>query len=146
MGITGWESNEAADAGAGCLRSWIASRGTTGSGDAEAAVSQVRRFIEAHGQSRFQSARESADDSRIVNRAGFKRTNEDGTTGYLVLPETFRSEVCHGFDYRMVARALTDRGLLARQCSGSDLTKRVRVPGIDNPIRAFAINGSILEG
>jgi hypothetical protein len=61
-----------------------------------------------------------------------------------VFPETFKAEVCLGFDYRMVAHALLERGLLERQAPC--LMKRVRVPGNGEPIWVFWIKASILEG
>jgi uncharacterized protein (DUF927 family) len=147
-GITGWERDEATDAAARCLESWIAGRGTIGAGDAEAAVNQVRRFFEAHGPSRFQvlhnTTTNPADENRIVNRAGFRQQTAEGETEYLVLRETFKAEVCAGFDYRMVARVLEERGFLERQ--PPDLTKRVRLPGNLGLTRAFCIKASILEG
>jgi putative DNA primase/helicase len=148
-GITGWEQSEAESAAALCLQSWIACRGTTGAGDAEAAVNQVRRFIEANGASRFQTLRHCAIDSSednqfVVNRAGFRRQTGNGETEYLVLRETFKTDVCVGFDYRLVARVLSDRGFL--DCQPPDLTKRVRLPGNLGLIRAFCIKASILEG
>jgi putative DNA primase/helicase len=147
--LTGWEPGEASGAAACCLASWLAGRGTTGAGDAQAAVAQVRRFLEAHGASRFQVARDSIGDPSeenqfVVNRAGFRRKTAEGDTEYLVLPETFKAEVCAGFDYRLVARVLEERGFLERQ--PPDLTKRVRLSGNLGLIRAFSINASILEG
>jgi uncharacterized protein (DUF927 family) len=148
-GITGWNTDEATEAAARCFKSWIAGRGTTGAVDAEAALRQVRRFLEAHGASRFQVVRPGVTDSSndnqiVVNRAGFRQQTPDGETEFLVLPETFKSEVCNGFDYRMVARALRERNLL--ECQPPDLTKRVRLPGNIGLIRAFSIRASILEG
>jgi putative DNA primase/helicase len=152
-GITGWQQHEATEAAARCLKSWIASRGTIGAVDSEAAISQVRRFLEAHGASRFQNIRHTAvetgmdspdEDQLVVNRAGFRRKTAQGGTEFLVLPESFKLEVCAGFDYRMVARVLAERGFLDSQ--PPDLTKRVRLPGNLGLVRAFCISGSILEG
>jgi uncharacterized protein (DUF927 family) len=117
-GITGWAEGEATEAAARCLRSWIDGRGTSGAGDAEAAIRQVRAFIEAHGSSRFQSAKPRSDGAgepipeKVINRAGF-RVEEEGTVlEYLILPEVFKGEVCKGFNHQMVAKALRDRGYL----------------------------------
>jgi putative DNA primase/helicase len=152
-GITGWAQDEATTAAARCLESWISSRGTTGGLDAESAVKQVRRFLEAHGASRFQAVRyqtveagmDSPDENQlVVNRAGFRRKTNDGETEYLMFPETFKLEVCASFDYRMVVHALEDRGFLERQ--PPSLLKRVRVPGNGDPIWVFCIKASILEG
>jgi putative DNA primase/helicase len=152
-GITGWARDEATAAAARCLESWIGGRGTTGTLDAESAIKQVRRFFEAHGLSRFQTVHHptaeggvdsTGENQLVVNRAGFRRKTSDGEMEYLVFPETFKSEVCAGFDYRMVAHALQSRGFLERQ--PPSLMKRVRAPGNVDPIWVFCIKASILEG
>jgi putative DNA primase/helicase len=142
LGVTGWELDEAEKAAACCLESWITCRGTAGAGDAETAVNQVRRFIEAHGPSRFQSLDSADEGHKTVNRAGFRKT-ANGETEYWVLPETFKKEVCAGFDYRMVVHVLEGRGFLERQ--SPSLTKRVRAPGNGEPISVFCLSASILE-
>ena len=141
-GITGWQPGEATAAAARGLESWIANRGTMGACDKEAAIGQVRKFIETTGASRFQVV-DGSEDQVVVNRAGFRRRTKDGATEYLILPETFKSEVCAGFDYRMVVHALADRGFLEFQ--PPDLTKNVRIPGHRNTVRVFCVNSSILE-
>jgi len=61
----------------------------------------------------------------VINRAGF-RVDEDGeTTTYLILTEVFRNEVCDGFDYRTVLKALDARGFLETQ--PPRLTKKCRL-------------------
>jgi uncharacterized protein (DUF927 family) len=118
VGLTGWQAGEATTAAARCLSEWILLRGTIGSGEVEAAIRQVKAFLEAHGAARFQSVQARLTGfgeeipERIINRAGFKRTDAAGETEYLVLPEAFRGEMCKGFDHRMVARTLADRGWL----------------------------------
>jgi uncharacterized protein (DUF927 family) len=148
IGITGWKAGEATDAAARCLRSWIEARGTTGSGDMEAAINQVRRFIGVNGASRFQSTKTRKDNQgniipeRIINRAGFRVDGEDGEASeYLILPEVFRSEVCESFDYKAVARALLQRGHL--ECQLPHLTKKPRLPEVGS-IRVYAVKSSIL--
>jgi putative DNA primase/helicase len=147
-GITGWESGESTKAVGACLKSWITQRGTIGDGDVEAAIAQVRHFIEAHGASRFQDVDSpnrfgSPEADPIVReRAGFRRPDPDGAMEYLILRETFRREVCAGYDYRTVARVLEDRGYLERQSPA--LTKKLRLPKIGD-IRVFCVRSSILE-
>ncbi len=74
--ITKWEKGEATQAAAGCFKSWLDGRGTTGAGDIDAAIMQVRGFIGAHGASRFQSAKVRCDDQgnpiqdRVTDRGG----------------------------------------------------------------------------
>jgi putative DNA primase/helicase len=89
-------------------------------------IAQVRGFLEAHGESRFSPA--EGDAPRTINRAGFRRQGPDGDE-FLVLPEVFRSEVCRGFDFRAVARALADVGALMLDADGT-CTRSERLPGI----------------
>jgi uncharacterized protein (DUF927 family) len=149
VGLTGWQPGEATTAAACCLSEWILARGTVGSGEVEAALRQVRAFIEAHGASRFQSVHPRLTSvgeeipERVPNRAGFKREDAKGQTEYLVLPEVFRTEVCAGFDYRIVARALADRGYLV--CESGRLMLKPRLPELGTAW-VYAIRSRIVEG
>jgi putative DNA primase/helicase len=149
VGITGWSENESANAAKKCFANWLALRvGGTGAGDAEAAIQQVRNFIEVNGASRFQLAKIRRDGSgepipeKIISRAGFRVDHRDGeAVEYLILPEVFRREVCEGFDSRMVARALSERGYL--DCQPPHLTKKPRLPEVGS-VRVYAVRASIL--
>ncbi len=59
----------------------------------------------------------------------------------MILPEVFRREVCEGFDYRAVARALLLRGHLG--CEQPRLTKKPRLPEV-GAVRVYAVKSSIL--
>jgi putative DNA primase/helicase len=50
---------------------------------------------------------------------------------YFILTETFKVEVCQGFDHRTVARVLLDRGCLMPD-KGRAFDCRPRLPGIGN--------------
>ena len=147
-GITGWNHDEATGATGRCLSSWIDNRGTAGAADIEAAIRQVKSFLEVNGPSRFQSAKARLDGrgdpihEKVINRAGF-RVEEDGeTTMYLIFPEVFRREVCEGFDFRTVAKAVEARGLLETQ--PPHLTKKCRLPEV-GMVRVYAVRSSLLE-
>jgi uncharacterized protein (DUF927 family)/5S rRNA maturation endonuclease (ribonuclease M5) len=147
-GLTGWPEGAATDAAARCYKDWWTARGTVGGSDTEAAVRDVRRFIEKHGASRFQVIRHpigeaSPDENQVVkDRAGFRRRNDDGETEYWILKEVFRQELCRDFNSKLVARALAERGYLDTQ--GDTLMKAVRVPEM-GWIRAYCVRASILE-
>ena len=148
-GITGWKSDEAIAAAARCLESWIAGRGTAGAADAEAAIRQVKSFIEVNGSSRFQPAKPRVSSGgepipdRIMNRAGFRVDDENGdAVEYLVLEEVFRGEVSKGFDHQFVARTLRDRGYLNTQ--PPHLTKKRPLPEVGD-VRVYSVSPSILE-
>lgn len=152
FGITGWPEGQATEASERWLRSWLESRESSGSGDDEAAVRQVRMFIEKHGASRFQSMTPrytSGGDQvqeRIIERAGFRsEESDDGDKGvYLFLAEVFRAEVCRGFNPNQVARALADRGYL--ECEkGKHLTVRRTLPEVGKT-RVYAVKSSVLGG
>jgi putative DNA primase/helicase len=64
--VTGWHEGEATQAAVRMFKSWLDGRGTMGSSDMEAAIRQVRAFIESHGASRFQIADD--EQGKIINR------------------------------------------------------------------------------
>lgn len=64
------------------------------------------------------SRKEGLNDTKTVlhsaiNRAGIVREDQ-GEKQFLIFGEAFKSEVCKGFDPRMVAQALESRGYLQR--------------------------------
>jgi uncharacterized protein (DUF927 family) len=123
-GITGWAEGAATAGVVAVLESWLAGReGDGGQTDAENAIRQVRAFLEAHGQSRFQNVDSTSGfEEKIVNRAGFKRKNPvTNEIEFLILPESFRNEVCKGFEAKLVANALADRGFLIKGGDGKFL-------------------------
>jgi uncharacterized protein (DUF927 family) len=74
-GIVPWDEGAALDAAAKAYEDWIATRGGMGSAESGAQVAQVRRFIEAFGESRFDPIPALADvrprpqSSRMAARA-----------------------------------------------------------------------------
>ena len=84
-------------------------RGGVEPAEVSAGIAQVRRFIEAFGESRF--APLPGDDRVIPNRAGFRR-GFDEQREWLVLPETWRTEIARGFDPGLLARAMAERGMM----------------------------------
>ncbi|MFH7325950.1 DUF927 domain-containing protein, partial [Desulfurivibrio sp. C05AmB] len=107
---TGWPKGEAIKGAAACFAAWLNRRGGAGSQEEAAALSQVRHFIESHGESRFKDL-DGHDGRTIHQRAGYRRTTESGTE-FHVLPEVFKRELCAGMDHRAVARILRERGHL----------------------------------
>lgn len=109
-----------------CFGDWLTVRGGAGAGEDTAILSAVRLFIEQHGASRFQDMDTPA--ATCINRVGFRRTTGSGIE-YMVLPESFKSEVVKGFSERRAARVLTDAGWLDRGPQGRTKTRRT-LPGI----------------
>ena len=156
LGVLPWAQGEAEQRGGPLLRGLVAHRGGTVPAEIVAGMRQVRLFLEQHGSSRFELAwltndhrpvaGEEAEASirRTINRAGFRRADADGNWTYYVLPESWMAEVCKGFDHRLIARAMTERGWL-EPGEGRNLAKKVKVPGISS-MRLYTIPAAFLEG
>lgn len=126
MKLTGWPEGEAARAADACFRAWIASRGGTDDGERVAMLSQVRAFLETHGESRFTRWDAGDEGQRTINRAGYRRQSDDGPTFYIER-EAFRREVAAGYHHGAVARVLADAGALVLGSSG-EATRKERLP------------------
>lgn len=170
-GLTGWEVGQSQWAARTCFNAWLAARGGIGNGEVAAMVRQVRRFLETNGEGRFTWWHRGADDhnAKTLNRAGFRRMlNADGepiktnsqhgaeygdrmpaTAGadvsveYFVLAETFKAEVCQGFDAQAVAAVLADRECLVVKEKGRYSVKE-RLPGL-GMARCYRIAPTIFE-
>ncbi len=97
-GITGWATDEAQNAAKRCFDDWLDAR-PAGRGESEPAamLSQVRGFLEQHGEARFAPKNRIDDDRapRTLQRCGWYNKTEAGIE-YLVLPESFRNVVSPG--------------------------------------------------
>lgn len=148
FGVLPWQSGDAFEAARKCFQAWIIGRGGTEAAEAREAVATVRRFIEAHGNSRFELIRsqdqgmpDQTMDSRVINRVGFVRMSGDDRE-YIFLPEAWK-EVCAGMDPGAVAKVLVDRGLMQIGGDGKPQVKQ-RLPGIPKPARCYMVSSSIL--
>lgn len=144
-GVLPWGEHVASSAATRCYMDWLSARGGIEPAEEREAVATVRRFIEAHGTSRFEPMGELArtDDAdalreRTINRVGFRRRCANGGVEYLVLPEAWKSDVCIGQDPVAVARALLKRGLLVPG-SGGRVQNLQRLPGFPTPVRCYLI-------
>lgn len=133
---------EAARGVAACFEAWLATRGTSGPVEDSAALAQVRRFFEQHGESRFTPWNEP--NKTTLQRAGFRRANEEGETEWYVLPEAWRTEVCAGFDSRRVAKLGIEAGWLVPDSQGKP-TSSHRLPGL-KPTRVYRVTSAVLSG
>jgi putative DNA primase/helicase len=145
-----WPEGEALRAAGACFAAWLDERGGAGPAEEQAALAQVRAFIEMHGEARFTALvppssgneLEVPIDARTVNRAGFRRrTSED--VEYLVLPEAWKSEVCRGLDPKWVADLLAERGFLLGVTPRSRSISE-RIPGFRR-VRVYWLSGAILN-
>jgi len=156
-GLTGWPAGESERAARACFESWLVARGGSGNGEIVAMLRQVRRFLETHGEGRFAMWHRGSDDHapKTLQRAGVRRMlNEQGepiktnsqhgaefgdrmpaalgecvSFEYFILAETFRGEVCQGFEYKAVASVLLKHGCLAPD-KGRAFDCKPRLPGL----------------
>ena len=118
-----------------CFNDWLEVRGGAGAGEDAAILSAVRLFIEQHGASRFQDMDNPA--VTCINRVGFRRKDETGTTEWIVLPESFKSEVVKGYSERRAARVLSEAGWLRLSQVGRLKCER-RLPDLGK-VRAYIV-------
>lgn len=143
-GILPWPSGEAFRAATACWNAWLAQRGDTGPAEVATILSQVRGFFELHGESRFSPLHNIGFDRPTINRAGFRKTDQDGRALFYVLPQVFRSEICAGLDHKAVERELVKRSWLLPGADGRP-TVTERLPEV-GPTRVYRISGVMFEG
>ncbi|MDL2291176.1 hypothetical protein LJC09_03640, partial [Desulfovibrio sp. OttesenSCG-928-F20] len=124
-GLLPWKEGDAKRAAQKCFKAWLDHRGGTGAAEDATVVRQVTLFLEQHGTSRFQDINES--DAKCINRVGFRR-KAGGKVEYIILPESFRQEVCKGLDPKRAAAVLESKGLLLRGDGGNQ--RKETLPGL----------------
>jgi len=136
-GITGWSDEEAGVAAAKCFKQWLEARGGAGILEETKIINQVRSYFEQFGESRFVSCRLMGNqirrkmlDSSVPIRTGIRVEDETGSKScFYVFPETFRENICAGYNSTMVANLLAERGLLRRSPEGKNQCTK-SIPGI----------------
>jgi uncharacterized protein (DUF927 family) len=147
FGIVPWAESSAYGAAAECFRAWLRERGGLQPAEVREAISRVRRFIEAHGLSRFQPIEQTLSDQHlsapypIANRAGYRR-GSSADAEWLILPETWASEICAGLDQTRTARILADHGMLVPGGDGFSCVQRIE----GRPTRVYKLTSKILAG
>jgi len=142
FGITQFDKSDAMQASKDCFFAWLKTRGGSGPHEEQAILSQVRRFFEQHGDSRFVPKNAPAD-YKTINRAGFKIENDEGEAEYIVLPETFKLEIAIGFDPGLVAKVCLKYGLL-RPGSHGEPTRSERLPYTSKNKRCYRFTSKVL--
>ena len=138
-GVLPWPEGEAMGAAGRCFQDFIAARGGTGAAEVSAGLAQVRQFFQAHGSSRFETWGETAGESKVINRAGFRRKDEQtGEWSYYVFQEVFKGEVCQGFNLKMILGELKALRLLLVQ-DAEHLTVKPRIPGLGSGTRFYHV-------
>ena len=141
FGITGWPKGAANEAAKVCFEAWLEQRGGEGSLECKQIIQQIALFFERYGESRFtrwDNEEPKVDEHvpRTDNRCGFRKTevmfkhgrDESTETIYYVLPESFRSEICKGLNFKAVIKLLRELGAI--ECSKDNKSSiPYRLPG-----------------
>jgi uncharacterized protein (DUF927 family) len=136
-GLTGWETSEASDGVKACFNNWLDGYGGTGNKETSNIIAHVKGFIEAHGASRFEQV-EGEPNRTVSNRVGFYRTNGGGLE-YLIMPESFKRDLCSGYDVKTVEKALIEFGILKAGGDGR-ATQKPRIGALGGaPTRVYIL-------
>ncbi|WP_373684477.1 DUF927 domain-containing protein [Acinetobacter sp. YH12029] len=142
-GITGWQKGTALNAVKAVFNAWVNDFEYVGDYQTREYILHIKAFFEANESSRFEAITPDPDHiEKIINRVGYWKI-ENGEKLFLVLPEQFKNEVCKGYDYRKVVKALFIEGLLKHDTGKN--TKTVRLPSRTKAIRVYAVKDAIFS-
>lgn len=145
--ITGWSEGEATKAAKKCFEDWLGESGGGTASDEQEIIANVVLFFQQNGSTRFPPFDETNEDilQRYKERTGFtkKTATEDC---FLVMTETFKSDICSGYKPKYVLEALSKYGFLRKGTDGRPSVNH-RIPALGNRgIRVHIIESSILGG
>lgn len=138
-----WSEDEAEAAAAKALADWIGSRGGSEPAEIRESIAKVRQFFEAHGDTRFEQIGD-IEARPVTNRVGWRKGSGEERV-WLVLPESWKNEVCTGLDPVATARVLAERGMLRPDRQGK-FQRMERTPVSPQPIRVYVVLPTIFEG
>jgi putative DNA primase/helicase len=151
FGVVTWPEGQVAKDALELFKDWLAARGGAAPVEIAQMIAQVRRFIEAHGDSRFDNldpppnnplTGQEIERRSVNNRAGWRKGEGEDRRWY-VLPETWREEVCAGFDPSKVAKTLAAHDML-EPGAGGKMSRPEAIEG--KKMRAYVLKRSIFEG
>ena len=119
-----------------CFNDWCEERGGLDNQEEKEILEQVKYFFEQNAESRFEDLT-GANMKTIINRVGFKNM-EEGQLVFYVLPESFKNDICAGFNPKVASEILYKEGFLE---SPKSATKRIRTI----PIRVYTFLSKTLE-
>lgn len=117
--ILPFKEGAAFNAIAKCFTSWLEYRGSQIDLEPQEALEQIRSYFERFGDSKFSLLEEHGFESKTIDRIGYKQKIQS-LYHYYVLPESYRSELCKGFNYRTVTQYLIEQGYLNSDSSGKN--------------------------
>jgi uncharacterized protein (DUF927 family) len=152
LGLLSWPADSAAEACASIFSDWLNARGGTQTYELAEAKHRLQLLIAQHGSSRFETPwgcrngdefSASVQDSRVINRAGFKRLSINDEWEYFILPAVFEKEVIGGLQDAAVKSYLADNGLLVKDSAGK-FSIAVKVPG-HKSMRLYHVPARVLD-
>lgn len=168
FGVTGWQQGQASVTASLCFKSWLAARGSDGNFEEKQMLDHVRHTISKYGESRFKRWDESqlvANNKDLVIDSHVPITAEcwglrreiidknvlDGDTSdidFYIYPESFKKDLCKGFDANRTARLLRDIGALILtegDKKENRLTTKARLPRMGSKAKpVYRIRNSLL--
>lgn len=142
FGITGWENGEASKARRICFSDWRNARGGNESQEEISILSQVKRYFEQHGDSRF-TPWEAPTEHKTINRAGYRKKLDKGVE-YFAFSETFKTDIAAGFDHRLVSKVCIKHGLL-REGANGEPTRSEKLPHSTSSTRCYRFTSKVLS-
>jgi putative DNA primase/helicase len=139
LNVTGWTEEDAFWAARICFESWLKNRGGLSAQEGQEVLRQVRRYLEQHGDSRF-TPFDSTDTQKTINRSGYRKQVDEGTH-YFVLPESFKQEMCMGFDLAIAIDVLKEKKWLIPDSNGKN-TRAEKLPCSASTIRCYRLDGN----
>lgn len=139
LGVTGWTEEDAFWAAKTCFEAWLKNRGGLSAQEGQEVLRQVRRYLEQHGDSRF-TWFDGDDEQKTINRAGYRKP-VDGGWHYFVLSESFKQEVCGGFDLSIAVDVLKERQWLMPDSDGKS-TRAEKLSCSPSTIRCYRLDGN----
>lgn len=137
-GLTGWDRGQSFKASLDCFNAWLDAFGTSHQ-EHRRIVEHACRFLEAHGASRFEDLR-ATSEVKTTNRVGFFRDSIENGREFLVLPQSFKSEFCVGFDRKTVIDALAETGMLIPGNNGP--SQSIKIPALGGTQRVYVLRNS----
>jgi len=154
--ILPWSHGRAFEATRVAFNLWLKHRGGMKSDEIIQGCRQVRRFIEKHGEDRFtviamvgNSWKSQSDDTefdtfsgRTRDRVGYRFLDGDERWVYLIFAEAWGTDLCEGFDSKLIASELAAQGYLRRSGNRNSVSRNL--PG-SGKVRVYELSSSILS-
>lgn len=143
--ITNWPSTAAMEGVKECFAAWLEQRGGIDNQEVFQALSQVRAFFEANGESQFTAWDEAGKTQfKTRDRVGFSKVNDQGQTEYYVFTEAYERRICQGLNKRDVTKLLAEKGWLKLDRNEKPY-QTVRFPEI-GLAKCYVFSGKLWEG